>query len=187
MSITTLNNDLLKELTNQIEKDARIVEKGIVNSDLVNRIPESLFVNYFLPYFTGERHDNPNWVLEWISVAGSPMSEVVVFDDGTKEDLYVVPSLFNTKKLIFTRGTETFKNIFMHFNRLNANIPGIGFNFLNEMLEKKTGEIEQLVDHTESIKQWSYILARYGYKQVNNVEPDNGIDKVKNLEDLFDF
>ena len=187
MSIAALNNDLLKELTTQIEKDARIVEKGIINSDLVNRIPESLFVNYFLPYFTGERHDNPNWILEWISVAGSPMSEVVVFDDVTKEDLYVVPSLFNTKKLIFTRGTDTFKNIYMHFNRLNANIPGLGFKFLNEMLEKKTGEIQELVDHSESIKQWNYILTRYDYKQSTNEESDNGIDKVKNIEDLLDF
>lgn len=67
-------------------------------SPIRGRLPEDIFVNYFLPYFVNRQSGYPNEekiVSDWISVAGGPYNEVDILDAGGKP-IFTVPSLMNT-------------------------------------------------------------------------------------------
>ena len=76
-----------------------------------NKVPESIFVNYFLPRFINLNNingvDPRNHIVEWISIAGSPMAEVSVVSDSTGEELFVVPAYLSTNHLSVGNVTPT--------------------------------------------------------------------------------
>jgi len=149
-----------------------------------NSIPESLFVNYFLPFFLGNAI-NENWVLEWISIAGSPMLPIRVFKDGTNETLYMVPGLLNTNNLLAEKGRVGINDIIARYEQYNSNLPIKGVRFLIEALNDKGNEILSNNNLDEVSKVWINILTRYNLVNINN---NNSNSEAKsNLTDYLDF
>ncbi|NTW91350.1 MAG: glucuronate isomerase [Erysipelotrichaceae bacterium] len=140
MSIEEQANAVKNMLLAEIDKSKNIVFDGLLNNNILNSIPESLFVNYFLPCFMGEPK-NSNWVMEWISIAGTPMAEVGVFKDGTNEILFSVPSILNTNNLFLHKQGGDIGDIFTRFDQINSNTPSRGLGFLIQALNSKNDEL----------------------------------------------
>lgn len=181
MSIETQANAVRDMLMAEIDKSRTIVFDGLLNTPPMNSIPESLFVNYFLPCFLGNP-TNPNWVMEWISIAGTAMSEVGVFSDATREFLFTVPSLLNSNNLYLHKQAGDLGDIFGRYDQITNNTPTRGLGFLLEALNSKNKELLHNLSFNEVNQKWYQILARYKViqpeQQLNPVSGNNSEDDM---------
>lgn len=186
MSLDQHLNGVRNALLEEINKSKDIVFKGLLENPLINKLPESVFVNYFLPHFIGQGN-NPNWVMEWISIAGTPMAEVAIFKDGTNEHLFNVPSLLYTNNLFMHKKGGDLGDIFNRYDQISANVPMNGLSFLLNALNSKNHELMNnfTMDGANAI--WLTILQRYGY--VNNAPAVGGpaVAQEADLNDFFEF
>ena len=185
MSLERQMQGVRDALLADIDKSKKIVFEGLLDNPLINRIPESLFVNYFLPHFIG-RGNNPNWVMEWISVAGTPMAEVAVFKDGTNEILFNVPSLLYTNNLFMHKKGGDLGDIFTKFDQINANLPMNGLAFLLNALNSKNHELLSNFNMQGANSVWLHIFQRYNLVEVNPAATGNVVAE-QNLNDFFEF
>lgn len=183
MSIDKAVNDVRNMLIQGMEQSKDIIFNGLLNNVNVS-IPESLFVQHFLPCFLN-RSDNKNWVIEWIGISGSPMAEVNVLDDKTKQLLFIVPGLLNSNNVFLTKQNGDLGDIFTRYDQINSNIPTAGLNFLSQALNSKSDELSSKVDFKDVNNRWYSILTRYGLiadKNTSNSNPDDN-----SLSDMLDF
>lgn len=181
MSIEDHANAVKEMLMAEIEKSRSIVFDGLLNAGPLNSIPESLFVNYFLPCFLGNP-SNPNWVMEWVSIAGTPMAEVGVFHDITKEHLFTVPSLLNTSNLYLHKQSGDIGDIFSRYDQISNNTPTRGLSFLIQALNSKNKELLHNLDFNEVNQKWYFILNRY-----NLIEQNQQSVQKNNTQDSDDY
>lgn len=167
--------DLLKEaqqaLVQNIHNESRNTLDVVFNSLVTNSrdtcsvLPEQIFVNYFLPFFTGKNDftARPNIISEWIAIAGSPMNEVGIIDS-FNNIMFYVPAVFDTSFINAAKQAEgpTFSQITDHANLLNNNIPAISDRFLTNALSDKLPAITgNVAVNTENEKRWIEIFAKY--------------------------
>lgn len=160
MSIDKQVNTVREMLLAEMDKSKTIIFDGLLNNSMVNKIPESLFVNYFLPCFIGNS-SNPNWVMEWISIAGSPMVEVGILKDGSNQILYYVPSILNTNNVLLHKQAGDIGDIFARYDQINNNVPMQGLNFLIQALNSKNTELLDKINFNEVNQRWIDIFQRY--------------------------
>ena len=185
MSIDNQVNTIKQALFSEMEKSKQIVFEGLLESPSYNRIPEDLFVNYFLPCFIGRNTSNPNWVMEWISIAGTPMASVIVFDKRTNQDLFTVPGILHTNSLFLAQGRGGMNDIFTRFNQINANLPSSGMSYLFNALSTKNNELLQNNNNDAIRNQWNQIFARYNLIPQQAQASANTTNN--NLDDFLDF
>lgn len=172
-------NNILKEADEEV---TNIFDSLVVNA-YKNKIPEKIFVNYFLPYFTNkEAYKEDNILAEWIAVAGTPTSEVEVIDYNN-EVLFTVPSVFDTSIINLNNlnnENARLKSIMINYQLENNNLPIVANNNLKENLEYKLGQMTTESTNTSNKrKSWNNILERYGY-----IKPSE--DKTKSSTDTDD-
>lgn len=179
---------IFKSLQQTIFKDLENSTEKIFNSLVENKesfcasLPESIFVNYFLPFFIGTRNDNPNWLVEWISIAGSPSSYVRIFSDGNiSNTLFFVPPVLNTNIL---NSDISLKAILQTSNDYSLNLPIVGTKFLYEAMHDKSLQLTQNLDNTY-IQEWLNIFTRYNLIPTN-IEIANNTNS-SNLNDLLEY
>lgn len=161
MTIEDEVNNIRNMIFNEMAKNQAVVFDGLLDSVAVNKIPESVFVRYFLPCFVGDVTGNPNWVMEWISIAGTPMHEVDVYKDGTNEILYRVPSILNTNSINATSSTVGLDSVFARYEQIKNNFPTKSTGFIVDALSHKETELLGNNDIARSSKLWFNILSRY--------------------------
>lgn len=138
----------------------------LVTKNRKPRIPETVFVTYFLPFFSGQSdkvHPSSNSIAKWIGVAGTPMSEVEVIDTAGNV-LYTVPALFETNLIDITnkRGRRI-SDLLTEFHLRNAAVPRAAVNFLQSaLLQKHTDMATSEVNLLPSEGRWLLIFKRYG-------------------------
>ena len=129
------------------------------------RLPEDIFVGYFLPYFVNRQAGYPNEekiVQDWISVAGGPYNEVDILDAGGKP-AFTVPSLMNTSSFNPQNESEikyadlvATAEAYRVMSDVHAN------NFLQEALTVKFREVFSPTDKIFTAEQrWFAIFKRY--------------------------
>lgn len=166
------------------KRSGEVVFNGLLENPPIGSIPESAFVHYFLGYFLGDKTDNPNWAAEWISVAGTPMSEVNVIHDITKEVLFKVPALLQTKNLSLDSQSGGYTAIFSRYEQITNNIPTSGTRFLVAALDDKEKELLRGVDMEPAYQTWREILMRYGViKEAAALQQQSG----GSIDDMFDI
>jgi hypothetical protein len=123
-SLRKTQNALVQTIHQESKNTLDVVFNSLVTNsrDTCSVLPEQIFVNYFLPFFTG-RNDfvaRPNIFSEWISIAGSPMNEVAIIDS-FNNIMYYVPAVFDTSFINAAKQSErpTFGQITDHANLLN--------------------------------------------------------------------
>lgn len=159
------------------------VFEGLVTNLVVNKIPEELFFNRYLPAFMGNVTDN-NWVVEWISIAGSPASSVDVFNTSTGEIIYRVPPLMASNNVLLGNDGVSFSAIMGRYDQLSTNIPQHGTRFLNEALISKGEQINPSLNQTLSV--WRDILARYNLLPSQQVVV-NSNSEDDDIDDFLDY
>lgn len=153
-----IQQSTIEDMTNQTND----VHSSLVLGNENNQLPEEIFVEYFLPFMAGKIPivRESTVVTDWISVAGTPMSEVDLIDKAGNVIL-TVPSFFDTSNINTEerKPGESFTDIYSHYDMKMQNIPSAANNFLANQLEKKINNIS-----SEKRDRWSDILQRYGYE-----------------------
>ena len=139
-------------------------ENAIVRNEN-NKLPEEVFRSGFLGYFTGNPGPaNRQHLAEWISIAGSPTSEVDVVDPANKV-LFTVPAMMNTDSLIRTPGAGPSMGELMreYINQKNRT-PHAGNNFARLNFGLKAQEITEKGNAAlqTAEQKWSKIFQHYG-------------------------
>ena len=138
------------------------------------RIPESLFVNMFLPFFSGQRVvEEDAMPAKWIGIAGNPFASVQVFSDSTREILYTVPPLFDIDAVGLSNRK---RGGIHHMVRMVADLslihPSQGINYFNKYIS----ELEILHDRKEEAvaqtRVWMEIFKRYNIVPKDFTLPD---------------
>ncbi|HXQ32491.1 MAG TPA: hypothetical protein VN843_00580 [Anaerolineales bacterium] len=156
-----------------------------------NQLPEYLFVNMFLPYFTGKVADNAhlNMTTKWIAVAGSAMNPVDVID-GTGKVLFTVPSLMSSDFLRTKENirSKSFNDIFNDAKKQSTRIPTLGEKIIGTEGVKKMQDLSKnLRQQDDKESQWDYIFHRY---HIETPKTKTGIpitSKKKDLSDELEF
>lgn len=175
-----------------LEKGLAKVHGQLIDNPIVNRLPEHIFREYFLPCWLG-KISPLNWVTEWISVAGTAASEVDIFDPKTNQILFRVPSIVMSRQLDFTKaGRGSLSAAIAHSNNLSRNMQdGKGFfqNFVDNktrlaMSEFKSDYMDKMIN-IFMFYQLPLSPVMLEYQAIQNGQATNGPSSSDNSEDLF--
>ena len=178
------------ELDNLSAQNEQIF-KALVIDDQVSTLPESLFVQNFLPFFCGERDiaSNAEVIPYWFAIAGSPTKEVEIIDD-SGNSLYKVPALSDTSIIdpVKEKGNVNFGEIVSLTKLYTNQSPTAGENFINKQLADKFYKLTAKSDvFSENEKRWVDIFARYGKIKINDQVQDSGASSGKLGDDELEF
>lgn len=161
-TVQDINKILQEEAAQEDKLVADLVFSNLLPTGPAGFLPESLFVQFFLPRFIGQvKIENDDWVTRWISITGSAMAEVGIFKDGTKDVLFVVPGLFHTQGMTAEQTDGSFNDIDAHRKRLALNSPREATRFFVESLMHKRDQYVSGADLTAPERAWVHILERY--------------------------
>lgn len=182
LDISTRNLAELQEISNTLFDD--LVTK-VVN----NKIPEEVFVHHFLPFFSGQKAitKNDTVMIDWISVSGSPLAEVDVFDAGG-EVLFTVPSLMNTNIVNPSRRDRDvgFAEIQAQYDLQNNNLPVVATKQLTDALDKKADVLmDTNLNLSNSEQRWKDIFTRYNI-QNDIADTSSSTTKEEHEELIYD-
>jgi len=183
----SLEQRMYKQQMAQMSKDMSKVHTAlcIENDVVLGRVPESIFREYFLPYFAGEIPIEDNTVVgQWIAIAGTPAAEVRVIDDVTREELFRVPPIMTTQFLdVQTRPNGMpMKDVLEQAALHRQNIPIQGERYLEAAYFQKAQVMLKNARLPDEYQQrWGTIMQRYNKVTtvVNNIpsyQPADDID-----------
>lgn len=184
---TIIQNALMSNMK-KVSDDTNLLFDILVKNQKQNDnvLPEHIFVQYFLPYFTGKYslEDNPKVMLDWLSIAGNPNAGVNIID-GSRKVLFHVPHLFNTNKLDPLADSKTLRNIGNEFDLYNGSFQTAG---LAQQIAIKNyqNKIKDIVrpdaDDSEEAREWRYIYERYNIPLISAIakkeEPKSDFDEI---------
>lgn len=179
------------KLTGVFVDAARAAESVFLNSIINNRtgiqakIPEDVFIHHFLPFFSGEAVDRNECMSRWLSVAGTPLSSVDVFDH--KGDvLFTVPPIYDTSVINVANNTgSSLLDIASSYNLKKNNIPAIAEKYaVDEMSKKTVSLIQESEQLSNNQKTWNNIFKRYGKGGFTNEVSDAANDVQNPADDV---
>ena len=163
----------IKNLTRAMEDiyNAVVVDTG---TDYVGKVPESLFVEYFLPMFkqtveevealdSEGKERREKLYTDWVKLAGGHFNEVAVVD-GQGNTLFKVPAMQTTRIINPARKENApgFSAIIKQASLLELQSPVRGLDFQKKEL---TGKLLQMASnksaHLDDERRWMEIFARY--------------------------
>lgn len=166
----TIENQMYNQLMARMSKEADKVFTALCveNDQVLGRIPESVFRDYFLPYFSGELPLQDTTVVgTWVAIAGTPAAEVRVIDDTTQAELFRVPPLMSTRYLdVLTRPNGmAMKAVFEQASMHRQNIPIQGERYLEAAyVHKADVMLKDAKLPEEYSRRWDEIMQRYNKK-----------------------
>lgn len=178
-------SEYLDQLKEKIQKSTDESHQYLLSDDSNGRLPEELFVNYFLPYFSGAKSisENNDIIKTWISIAGNPTAEVAILDKNMNV-LFKVPPLFDTGILkTIDTNSRKLSTIYHNYSIRKNNMPMTAENFLESAMEEKNKSLISNVVNHKYQKQWQDIFDRYNINKKTTTTKD--IDDLD--EDFFDF
>lgn len=182
--IKKMNDERIRAETSQMF-DALIGD----GSTVINRFPERLFVDVFLPVFSGRSPlGNESDILsQWVTVAGSPMAEVSIIDNAGNE-LYRVPPLHDTDSLNVV-GRElgnTMNFIYDGYTMRRSFIPTVAETYLSEAIDDKSKTIIQASSRSAEYQaRWRDIFNRYGIHPI--IDTDNNTPDMNRDDDDLEY
>ncbi len=176
----------------------RFRDQEEVERVLLPRLPETLFVEFFLPLFRGDIKD-PLLVEEyrskWFTLARHPQGEVNIIDERGNV-LFTTPSYSYTKMFDPTKSdvTGSFKDLITIANQMGSANPIRAKQYLENNLVKKFDAM-RVKGHvlTKEEERWIAIFQRYASKNDDNTSSGNSVGGTKpstlsddDLEDVDD-
>ena len=179
-ALQTQTNHIKEMIYEDLNKGQAKVFEGLVINAPINQIPEHVFRDYFLHGFAGNP-PSAQWVAEWISVAGTPSSEVVVADSATGQELFRVPAMIASTGMVLSgQSRGRIADIFNHTQNISQNSPVQAMGFMNSALGEKVKELQASAQESVDAR-WQAIFARYGMAAVqSSVVTASG-------DDIFDY
>ena len=158
---------------------------------ILPKLPESIFIEYFLPYFKGEVTD-PATAAElrknWITLARHPMGEVNIIND-QGEIIFSTPSIAYTKMFDPTKSdiNGSFKDLLLMTNQINVSNPIRAKQYLENNMATKFNAM-RIKGHvlTKEEQRWLEIFKRYTVKDKNTPTNSNSVAKPATSNKLTD-
>ena len=154
--------------------------------EIKGRLPEAIFVDYFLPFFASEKPlpNNDTYITNWLKVAGSEYLEVDILDNSGKV-LFTVPAMASTNVFNPHRaeGAMSFSDIVAMAKQFEVQSPVASENYIDSALTDKFKQMYQkkhLLSDKETI--WLGIFARYSSK-LNTLSNSNSKTPTTNISD----
>lgn len=164
----------------------QLVEKP---SKELSTLPENIFVQYFLPFFCGEKtieKDN-DVIAKWIAIAGNPNKEVNIIDEDG-QTVVTIPALVDSSFIDFkniNKG-QPIKNIIANYELHKSQLPIVGENYLRNTMDSR---IESLTKDSavqvENELRWINVFARYN-KVITAKEDTEILDRMSDDEISYD-
>lgn len=182
----TASDQITNMAIQDIKNSTDYVFESLVVAGANSKLPEEIFANYFLQYFSGEAASGreAKFQQEWISIAGTPMREVDIIDK-TGNVLFAVPALFDTNVIEVSKRSlgESLNDIYKNYDLRNNNIPAVATNYLNAALADRVDEIIKPANVKQvNTVRWENIMKRYGKSLTPGVEKakedTNGADDL---------
>jgi hypothetical protein len=168
-----------KEAIKRASEIGEELYKSLVLDYPVSKLPEKVFNQTFLPYFTGQKsiEENPEILKIWISIAGNPGSSVDIIDNNSDDVLFRVPPLYNTDFVQPpTGGSIPYEGIIHEFQEKSASSPKLGNAFLKNVLDTTKKIIVTNNNHVEEYKEmWNKIFDYYHIGEVQEKKDTSGI------------
>lgn len=160
---------LAAQLTEQISQVDMAAEKDFINELLEAvetpkaRIPEPVFREIFLPYFTGEKEPsrNEDAIAHWVGLVGSATESANVVNV-KGEVLFEVPPMYDSSRINTVKDDSdntNFSTIFTVYAEQSSVHSALGNQYLGEELAKKTRYISEGNKEGPS---WKPVLEYYG-------------------------
>jgi len=187
-----INKKYLHLLEEAIASSAEEIKKFVeVESDEdLNRVSESVFVEYILPYLLGKvehnEENNRRFFINFYNIAGDPKRPFIVVDDKTNEKLFTVPPLLGDYDNVNTPLEEiSYATIVNNYNLTVENNRVLAEKELEPVLEA----ISKIVkvnprDIKNVIEFYNMIKERYGSlleesKEVEQQDKDDDYDLLE--------
>lgn len=166
-NLNDATSQILQHNADQVSAQIDSSYSALVVNATKTRLPEHVFVSFFLPFFSGEL-EHPalvgrNPLTDWISIAGTPMAEVDI-TDVSNNTVFTIPSLFDTNiiDIINRKPGNALSDLYSQYD-MRSNVPSAANNYLANALYNKSMDITQNVNSLLSSKnRWEAILVRYG-------------------------
>lgn len=145
--------------------------QAIMDDSIKGRLPENIFVDYFLPYFSGNLPINKTSkvLTDWISVAGSAVAEVDIIDREANV-LFTVPPIMDTTVInpASFDSDHSLAGIYREYGLRANNLKPAAERFLLTELDTAT----DIITAPSSIKEkntvvWDDIFKRYNIKKAD--------------------
>lgn len=128
----------------------------------MQRLPESVFVANFVPFFAGETVPEHVNMGTWIAIAGGPFREVMIVDTRSGEPLFTVPPMFEMDGIAVSdrREIAVFDIVQNMMGLSNVSAARAKAYFENKMLG--LGLQRDPADFAEKyVEMWNHIFQRY--------------------------
>lgn len=188
-------NELTKKYTDNVNLqmkntiDFHFEELVVKPYQEITRLPENVFVEVFLPFFSGEKNfdDEKDIIIKWVSIAGNPTKEVHVVDEaGTI--LFTVPAIMDTTCIDYKNDAkgQPLGNIIANYELHKNQLPVVGKNYLDGTIDNR---LRTLTKNSEVFlsneKRWNDIFVKYGKVKDTSVKVDN-TNHLSDDEILYD-
>lgn len=194
-----MSEDISKKLTEEFETAAEQQVKSVIElsfSELVerpakeiNQLPENIFKQYFLPFFCGEVNTNKqNFLVQWISIAGTPIKEVEIIDENGNK-LFNVPAIMDSTIIDVknTKEGQSFFDITVNYELHRKQLPVIGETYLRNSLDERFKTLTtNSSSHEINERQWNEIFIRYGKIKDPAIEEVKKEDRLSDDEFIYD-
>lgn len=156
----------------------------------INKLPESIFIQVFLPFFCGEKliTDEKDILVKWVSIAGAPTKEVQIIDDNGN-DLFIVPPLMDSTIIdIKNEGQgQPFLSIISNYELHKNQLPVVGENYLKNSIDERMKTLtKDSTAHELNEKQWNNIFIRYNKIDGPNADESSDTNKLSDDEISYD-
>ena len=167
-------NSLVKEIQRKKTEELRTVMDDIyqqvASPDVVRgKLPESIFVEQFLPRFIGEIPISATDLTFkfWLSISGGPGNPVDILDTEGNV-LFTVPPLLDTSMLDIEGGEISLAAMLSQYDAYASRGLYEGDRYLQSVLGNRIQESIQNGE-LDNVNSWASILTRYGkLEQMNN-------------------
>lgn len=172
----------------QAEQAASVMQNvfsSLVQNQLRQRLPERIFVERFLPYFSGKVNiaSTSSPIAEWISIAGSPTSEVELID-GTGKVVATVPAVFHTGFINPRKSEETLSRIAQQHELEKTNPIN---NSDNKFAQRILSKVPQATVAVSEEQKWETLFKRYGVGLENKKEVKTESSITSGSSEELDF
>lgn len=159
-------NPLLKDFAKfkdqQISDSIEAAHKALVLDVPVQKIPESVFINEILPFLCGDTSSQltPE---KWVSIAGSPFSEIDIHDDAGNI-LFRLPSMLERNVISHREASQrgSLANAMITLDQMRNFSPIRAENYLRGEFHQRGISKNAMKIAVETAKRWEAIFARYG-------------------------
>lgn len=178
----TVERQVIDQRMQESQRAVNVAFDALVSNVPNAKLPETIFKEYFLPYFAGKviPNERDDRAAQWIGIAGNPTREVDLIDNSGKVVL-TVPSLFDTHSLNplrpadrIPKGQKSTHEMLLETKLRDNHIRGSGQAFFQRNMDLRVDQIienggigEATHSDSATTQKWGKVFKHFGLTQAD--------------------